>query len=240
MTRRALFWCGYVKPAPGRLEAPGTSSDAITLANDLEFAVKAARALGVQDKDMYAFVCSPELVPAGYGGQRFVPTLSALGRILTGLARTSTGNDATLVFATNHGVPEGLLTSALVDEFEPDAPSFLTPARLAELLDTLLGVQVLILAACYAGSFLPVAQTDRRLVLAACGDEVYVAGGSVAWAGFPAELFRAWCGISPDEEACPPRMDVDAAFTFAEQAVMSGDAGRRIQPRRAGNIQWPR
>jgi len=239
MTRRALFWCGYVKPPPGRFEAPGASDDAITLANDLEFAVAAARKLGVQDKDMYAFVCGPELVPAGYTGQRFVPTLSALERILTGLARLSIAEDATFFFATNHGIPEGLLTSGLVDEFEQDAPSLLTPTTLKQRLDALSGVQVMIIAACYAGSFLPLAQPDRRLVLAACGDEVYVAGGSVAWAGFPAELFRAWCGISPDEAACPPRMDVDAAFTFAERAVMSGDAGRRIQPRRAGNIQWP-
>lgn len=243
MTMRALFWCGYAKPQPGRFGAAGAAgaafADAVTLANDLEFAIAAARKLGVKDGDMYAFVCDRDLVPAGYAGERLAPTIAALEQTTARLAKIAAASDATLFFATNHAVEEGLLTSAQVDEFEPDAPSYLAAEALAQVLDVLPGVQVLVIATCFAGAFLPIARADRRLVLAACGDQVYFAGGSTAWAGFPAELFRAWCGVSPDGGACPARMDVDAAFAFAEARVMRGEAGRPIQPLRAGNVRWP-
>jgi hypothetical protein len=243
MTTRALFWCGYAKPPPGRLPAAGAAddayADAVTLGNDLEFAIQAARNLGVKDEDMYAFVCDRDLVPAGYAGEWRPPTCAAFEQTTSRLARVVVAGDATLFFATNHAVPEGLLTSAHVDEFEEDAPIFLAAETLAAALDVLPGVQVLVIATCFAGAFLPLARADRRLVLAACADEVYYAGGATAWAGFPAELFRAWCGVSPDGGPCPARMDPDAAFTFAEVRVMGGAVGRPIQPVRAGSVRWP-
>jgi hypothetical protein len=99
---------------------------------------------------------------------------------------------------------------------------------------------VLVIASCFAGVFLPIAVPDRRLVLAACGaGEKYFVGGATAWAAFPAELFRAWCGVSPDGQACPRRMDLDGAFDYADRRVMSGEVGRKIQPLRAGSARWP-
>jgi hypothetical protein len=246
MTKRALFWCGFAKLPPGRFGEPGASeaayTDATTIANDLDFAVQAARSLGVEDHHMQAFVCSPDLLPAGYAGELSVPTISAFERVVTRLAAaTPTADDVMLFFATNHGMDEGLLTSAHVDELEPDAPSFLSPEALGAALDRLPGAQVLVIAVCFAGVFLAIAQADRRLVLAACGAvDTYFAGGSTAWAAFPAELFRAWCSVSPDGGDCPVRMDLDEAFDFAVQRVMSGEVGRTIPPLRAGSVRWPR
>lgn len=214
-------------------------ADATTIANDLEHAVAAARNLGVKAGDMYAFVCSPDLIPAGYLGERHLPTSSVFEQTMDRLASIGTGDDSTLFFATNHGVQDGLLTSAHVDEFEPEAPRLLTPEALGQAMNRLPGAQVLIIAACYAGVFLPIGQEDRRLVLAACGhDEIYYAGGVKAWAAFPAELFRAWCGLNLDGGECPDRMDPGDAFDFAERRVMSGEVGRTIKPHRAGSVRW--
>jgi hypothetical protein len=71
MTKRAMLWCGHVKPPLPPRDRYGQSIPKPTFpdcdfpasVNDLEISIQAARSLGVSRSETYAFVCSEDLLP---------------------------------------------------------------------------------------------------------------------------------------------------------------------------------
>jgi len=238
VTRRALLWCGWADPAR-MLDFPAS-------VKDLELAVRAARALGVKDRDIHAFLGHADLI-SGVEVSQDAATLAALERVVARLAREATADDALLFIATNHGEQQGLLTSGPVDEFSSDeeVPRHLTPAILRQSLDRIPGTQVLILASCHAGVFLPLAQENRAVLASCAADQVYLVQEDPPCSPFLIELFKAWCSIElPGYQTVFSEgvFELDAAFLQAEQQLSQGAYPaeyKRLRPLRQGTARWP-
>ena len=238
MRRRALLWCGWADPA--------RVFDFPASVKDLDLAVRAARALGVRDNDMHAFLGHADLI-SGVDVSQTVATLEALERVVTRLAHEATADDALLFIATNHGERQGLLTSAPVDEFASDdeVSRHLTPATLRQCLDRIPGTQVLILATCHAGVFLPLAQENRAVLASCASDQVYLVQDDPPCSPFLIELFKAWCSIElPGYQTVfsSDVLELDAAFLQAELQLSQGaypPEYKRLKPLRQGTARWP-
>jgi hypothetical protein len=239
VTRRALLWCGWANPAR-KFDFPAS-------VRDLELSLRAARALGVRDEDIHAFLGHEDLLHPGLAVSQYPATVEALERAVKGLARGANADDALLFIATNHGEHHGLLTSAPVDEFASDdeGPRLLTPEVLRRCLDDVPGTQVLVFATCHAGIFLPLARNER-VVLASCAeDQRYLVQADPPCSPFLIELFRAWCSTElPGYETrfSPSIAELDAAFLQAEQQLSSGEYPaeyKRLKPLRQGVAHWP-
>jgi hypothetical protein len=212
---------------------------------DLDLAVRAARALGVRAEDIHAFLGHEDLLTPGLAVSQYPATVEALERVVARLARDSTADDALLFIATNHGERRGLLTSALVDEFadEEVTPRWLTPEVLRRCLEGLAGTQVLVLATCHAGIFLPLAR-EGRVVLASCsGDQRYLVQEDPPCSPFFVELFKAWCCIELPgyvTRFSSGISELDAAFLQAEQQLGAYPASNeQPKPLREGAASWP-
>jgi hypothetical protein len=239
MTRRALLWCGWADPAR-KLDFPAS-------VKDLDLAARAARALGIMDQDIHAFLGHEDLLSSSLAPSQYPATVEALERVTARLAHSSAEDDALLFVATNHGEAHGLLTAAPVDEFasEGEVPRLLTPEVLRRCLDALPGAQVLVLATCHAGIFLPLAR-EQRIVLASCAaDQRYLVQEEPACSPFLLELFKAWCSTElPGYETrfSSSIAELDAAFIQAEQQLISGPYPaeyRRLKPLCQGAAHWP-
>jgi len=250
MTTRAILWCGTLQERPafetieGPRFLPGDPCDPIyeraAQINGLELAFRAARALGAKPRDIHACVCD-DLLPQEFATPRLPATVDALRLLTRTLAREAKADDALLFVATNHGEKEhGLLTSAVVDELDDDdTPEFLTPAVLDECLQALSGRQALVVAACYAGQFLPLAARSDRVVLASCrADEIYWIrkDDEGACSAFLVELFAAWCAVGLSDAIPRDRLPLDDAFARATERLSLANA--RNVPVRAGTSIW--
>jgi hypothetical protein len=239
MTRRAILWCGWAVPTR-KLDFPAS-------VRDLDLAVRAAKALGVREADIHAFLGHEDLLTPGLAVSQYPATVEALERVMAGLARGSTEDDALLFIATNHGERHGLLTSALVDEFadEEATPRFLTPEVLRRYLDGFLGTQVLVLATCHAGIFLPLGREGRAVLASCSADQRYLVLEEPACSPFFVELFKAWCCTElPGYETrfSSDISELDAAFNQAEKQLTSDAYAaeyKALKPLREGVASWP-
>src|SRR5262249_17673872 len=146
-------------------------------------------------------VIRDDLLPRDFDLRRVhSATVEGLKGLVRTLARHATPEDVLLFVAVNHCGREALATADPVDPFDDvDAVVRLTPLVLDDWLRPVQGPQTLVFATCYAGIFLPLAQTRKeRAVLVSCGaDEVYlVQRQDCAWSAFLDELFGAWCKCS--------------------------------------------
>jgi hypothetical protein len=238
MTRRAILWCGWAVPTR-KLDFPAS-------VRDLDLAVRAAQALGVRLENIHAFVGHEDLL-AGLAVSQYPATVEALEREVARLTRDSTADDALLFIATNHGERHGLLTSARVDEFadEEETPRLLTPEVLRRCLDGLMGTQVLVLATCHAGIFLPLAREGRAVLASCSADQRYLVQEEPACSPFLVELFRAWCCTELpgyEKHFSSNVSELDAAFIQAEQQLTSNAYSpeyKRLKPLREGLASWP-
>jgi hypothetical protein len=240
MTKRAFLWCGYVKPPTfERKRRIQSDYDFPASVRDIDFAVQAAQALGVARDETYAFVCRDDLLPVDFEAARAYPaTHAAVEQVVKAIAPHADGGDALLFVATNHGLSDGLLTSAEVDEFsETDAPRLLTPEALDSSLQRLAGEHVIVIAACHAGAFLSLGDRPNRLVLAACAEheKYYVADEEAPRSPFLVKLLGSWCGIALPGEVPPPRLSLAEAFALVEEDLTSSTG---IRPLRRGMASW--
>lgn len=248
MTRRAILWCGHVRPAGARYPLGRSMSDAAGFpdcdfpasVNDLELGFRSARELGISVKDIHPLVCDPDLLPSELSSRSLPATLESLENVLARIRRAALPEDALLFVATNHGCPEGLLTSTPVDELdELDGPVLLSPEHLGGALDSIPGAQVIIVAACHAGIFLPLGGPPDRTVLASCAaDLVYrVHREERSCSPFLVELFASWCGVALWDDVVTARHPLGEAFTRA-QARLAGEH-RTAVPLVNGPCAWP-
>lgn len=250
MTARAILWCGQVRRPQldrdefGRIVEVGDRElpldDAKIQANSLELAFEGALALGLSAGDVFACVLTPDLLPQRFGTERYGATITDLRRVVAEISKRSVTGDALLFIAVNHGAEDGLLTSEPpLDEFDQERTvPRLTPAVLDDCLRPFEGPQVIIVATCHAGVFLPLGRNDR-VILAACaqGDKYYVSRRDHAWPAFLDQLFGAWCGFALADTITRTRLDLDAAFIRAHAALEG--VGARNLPQRAGTVVWP-
>ncbi len=248
--KRAILWCGQIRRAvnmrnsKGRVEERGDFllplDDFTIQANGLELAFRAALALGVPASEIYACLVRDDLRPPELGTPVLGATLADLQRLASRISKKSTTADALLFVAVNHGSTNGLATAqAVVDEFDDDCETILTPNALGECLDTIRGMQVLVLSTCYSGTFLPLGKPDARLVLTACSaDEVHFIGrGDEKWCSFLDMFFGAWCGCSLSDAVPRSKSPPTEAFETAKQRLKA--AAFRSSPMAAGSIRWP-
>lgn len=260
MTKRAILWCGHVERPRfrrdefGRLtessDDPAKAADDFKIqANGLELAFSAACALGVSPRDIHACLVDEDLKPRELLTGPHRATVADLRRLTGTMKADARPGDPLLFIAVNHGEQGGLLTAEPVplDEFEEAAPSApLTPAILDECLGPLTGPQVIIIAACYAGAFLPMGEGRvDRVVLASCSLEKYhVRREGCAWSAFLDELFGAWCSSALSDAVPTQRLLLDQAFEHAYKRLASekenaADPEKIQLPRRAGLVSWP-
>jgi hypothetical protein len=253
MTKRAILWCGHVRERVvardelGRareLDDPLLPTDDFKIqCNSLELAFKAALSLGVPDHEIHACVIHEDLLPQGFDPRRRHPaTVDGLRRLARDLAERAGAEDPLLVIALNHGDEDALVTAdPPLDEFDEDrVVQRLTPGALEDCLRPLRGPQVVVVATCHAGIFLPLAAREGRAVLVACpADAVYwVSREGCAWPAFLDELFGAWCECSLSDAVPRDRLALDEAF--ARAAARLAEAGAANLPLRAGAAAWPR
>src|SRR5262249_2028548 len=153
---------------------------------------------GVSPHEIYACVCDPELLPRGFETSRRPATVAALQELSREIARHAAPDDVLLFVATNHGDEilnvKGLTTDPSIEELDaqslrddeaearPSPDPLLTPEALAACFDPLPGVQVLVVAACYAGCFLDIGARERRAVVTSCAaDKKYRVGREESW-----------------------------------------------------------
>lgn len=206
--------------------------------NDLDLAIRAAEAAGIRATDICAFVCSDEVLPVDFRGRLEPATVAALDRITAEIARPG-DTEALLFLATNHGAPSGLYTATRIDELDPDEPVDLTSPILGNHLDRIRCPQVVVIAACYAGTFLNIAH-EGRLVLTACNaEEIIHVESDVPRTAFLCELLGHWTGVVLPGFVDPPdRLPPDEAFDAAK-VKLAADY-RTTKPHRAGSVIWPR
>jgi hypothetical protein len=233
MTKRAILWCGQLRApelardAEGRLHEVGdpllVTDDFRIQVNGLELAFRAAQALGVPAEEIHACLLRDELAPQHLQTPPYKATVADLRRLVDLLAVRSEPADALLFVAVNHGVRQGYLATAdPVDAYgdrDPNAPR-LTPQMLDECLRPLAGPQVLIIATCYAGVFLPLAQ-GRRAVVATCSatERYLVSRADGSCSAFLDELFGAWCGVTHSDGVPATRLPLDQAFARARERL---------------------
>lgn len=246
MTARVLLWCGHVRPPredrKGRMVA--AAYDFPASKNDMAIAIRAARVLGVGDREIHPFLCDDGLLPADFSEPVHDATAAELRRVVKRIALDARPGDALLFVASNHGEEQGLLMTARHDELGGDEPLHLTPDALEECLSQLGGPQVVIVATCHSGVFLPLGARPDRLVIAACNErERYLVTSDDEDAHSPLlrVLFGAWCGVALGDEAAPARCSLDEAFEVARAAEMARrdiDALKRTEPLRKGSAVW--
>lgn len=232
MTTRAILWCGYVKPAEQRRRCVAgqfTDFDFGASVHDLEMAIAAAHALGVSPRNIHALVCRDDLLPPDFRGNTQPPTREALMRVTTSIARTSNPDDVLLFLASNHGESEGLFVAPPIDEFADDTsePAYLRPTDLATCLEPLSGPQVLVIATCYAGIFLPLGARPNRVVMTACAadEKYYVEGDETPHSPFLHALLGAWSGVALPSHPTVARRGLSDAFNHAVDTL--ADSCRR-------------
>jgi hypothetical protein len=125
----------------------------------------------------------------------------------------------------------------------------LTPEVLDACLRPLGGLQVIVVATCYAGIFLPLAAHEGRTVLAACpAKEMYlVPRQDCAWPAFLDELFGAWCACALSDRVSRTRLPLGEAFQRAAEQLAEQAAERLAKapnlpsnlPRCEGAAAWP-
>ena len=259
MTKRAILYCGQVRePAlrrnvrgkPEKLrgallpvddEELGTDDSKIQC-NSLDLSFRAARELGVEQDDIHACVFREDLLPQDFVLQNNHPaTVDGLRRLVRSLISHAKPDDALLFVAVNHGNAAGLVTADPVDEFgDASLAPRLTPAALDDCLRALPGSQVVVVATCHAGIFLPLSERAGRAVLVACAaDEQHlIPREDRAWSSFLEELFGAWCACSYSNIVPHPmRLPLDEAFARAH-ARLAADKAKTL-PLRAGSAEWP-
>jgi hypothetical protein len=101
------------------------------------------------------------------------------------------------------------------------------------------GPQVIVIATCFAGAFLPLAQDPRRAVVAACSatDEYHVLREDGSCSAFLDELFGAWCGVTHSDAIPTARMPLDEAFVEAKRRLAMTPSLN--VPLYAGMNVWP-
>jgi hypothetical protein len=209
-------------------------------ANGLELAFRAARELGVPATEIHACLVREDLRPPKLETAVHGARIDDLRRLTRRMSAQSTANDALLFIAVNHGSIAGITTAqAVADEFDDEVPSILTPEMLDDCLSAIQGVQVLVLSICHAGTFLPLAKSDQRMVLAACASEEvhFVSREDQKWCSFLDELFGAWCACSLSDVVPPMRLSPSEAFETAKQRLTA--VASRSSPLAAGSICWP-
>lgn len=251
MTKRAILWCGQVKEPVlkrdelGRLcegdDPLSGTDDAKIQSNSLELAYKGALALGVPHHEIHTCVIRDDLLPAGFDPRRHhQATVDGLRRLVRTLSKQAEPDDALLFVAVNHGNRSALATADPVDEFYDERiVQLLTPEVLDECLRPLRGPQIVVVATCYAGIFLQLAQRAGRAVLVACdANDVYlVHRQDCSWPAFLDELFGAWCEFSLSDAVPRTRLPLDDAFSRAAERLTAAKAHNI--PLRAGMALWP-
>jgi hypothetical protein len=231
-----MLWCGSLRRAAMQqattLRAMREVSERVDVdfpasCNDLSIAVCAARELGALPNDMHAFVFDNDVLPRDFSGATHHATPADIDRVTQRLSYTVKPEDVVLFVASNHGLPEGLLTSAQdVDEFEENS-DLLTPAHLDHFLARLACRQIVVIAACHGGSFLSLGTKPERVVLTACAhDEPYFLGieeEDIPHSPFLRLLLCAWTGaIAPFGSHVPlPRRLIGNAFEYTKQELFA-------------------
>ncbi len=258
MTKRAILYCGQVREPALRRNARGKpetlrgalmpvddehlgTDDSKIQCNSLELSFNAARALGVDRNEIHACVFRDDLLPQDFDPRNNHPaTVAGLGRLVRALSSRAKPEDALLFVAVNHGDRTALVTADPVDEFgDAGLASRLTPTALDDCLRPLPGAQIVVVATCYAGIFLPLAERAGRAVVVACAakEEHLIAREGRAWSSFLDELFGAWCECSLSDAVPRTRLPLEAAFVQAQERLVA--ASSRNVPLRAGSAEWP-
>jgi hypothetical protein len=251
MTKRAILWCGHiraairVRDAEGRLRERGdpllAADDFRIQVNGLELAFRTARALGVPREEIHACVVRDDLRPRELVTERHQPTVAGLRRLAGSLARGATAADALLFVAANHGRRDGsLVTDDPLDEVGDPIGARLDAETLGDCLRPIAGAQVLVIATCFAGAFLPLAADPRRAVVAACSatEEHRVSRDDGTCSAFLDELFGAWSGVAHSDAVPCTRLPLDAAFARAKERLLVPPSLN--VPEYAGTNVWPR
>jgi hypothetical protein len=194
--------------------------------------------LGTLEDEIYACLVRPDLTPKKLRTQVREATISSLRRLVSSIVCRP--DDALLFVAVNHGGPGGFLATAdPVDEFGYSSEPFFTPAMLDDCLRPLAGPQVIIIATCFAGAFLALAQDPRRTVITACGatEQYRVLREDGSCSAFLDELFGAWCGVTHSDAVVPARLPLDQAFAQARQRLAMTPSLN--VPRYEGTNVWP-
>ncbi|HTQ15535.1 MAG TPA: C13 family peptidase [Rhizomicrobium sp.] len=114
----------------------------------------ALESIGFKANDLEQFSSDPQDYPVG----SVLPAdRNSIGVGLLDLAQKATGG--CLVYFSSHGGPQGLLVSG----------QFMTPPVLERILDVDCGDRptVVILSACYSGTFVPALEGDNRMIITA-------------------------------------------------------------------------
>lgn len=143
-----------------------------------------------------------------------------LEAILTGLGqKMDRENDVLVLFLTSHGAPKRFSVS-----FSGFSFNDLTPVRLREILDQS-GIKnrVLIISACYSGSFVPDLKDENTLVMTAASDSRTSFGCSNEreWTYFGDALFN---------HALRETFSFEAAFYKARETVSGWEQEQKIEP----------
>lgn len=247
MTARAFLWCGHARPP--RVDRKGravhNAYDYLASRNDIAIAIRAARSLGIADRDIHPFLCDDGLLPPDFNERIHDATAAELSRVVQGLRSRAAPDDPLLFVASNHAEEEGLLMTTHLDELADGAPLHLTPRVLAECLSSFTGPQVVLVATCHSGAFLSLGGRADRLVITACdAHEKYLVVGDEEDAHSPVlrVLLGAWCGVAPGDHAAPALLPLDDAFAAARAFEMGRTdlaASKRTEPLRNGSVRWP-
>lgn len=243
MTCRAIIWCGAITQPRQRVQRRGKvrhdlpATERVIFRSDIELAIQAAHRRQVRPEDIWAFVCDEELLPEAFAGRVYHATVPALQAAMKSIDQVATAEDHLIFIATNHGTAEGLLVeTAPSDEFteSDDEPAFLSSQLLNHCLDPIPGQQILVIATCHAGVFLPLGSA-RRAILAVCGAdkpyEIKFDGLDPPRNPFLYELLSHWAGVSLGNYAAPARRSISEAFGVVEPDFQGCGS--------AGDASWP-
>ena len=258
MTKRAILYCGQVREPALQRNARGKpeelrgallsvdddqlgSDDSKIQCNSLDLSFNAVRALGVDRNEIHACVFRDDLLPQDFDPQNNHPaTVAGLRGLVRALSMRAKPEDALLFIAVNHGDETALVTADPVDEFgDAKVAPRLTPAALDDCLRTLPGSQIVVVATCHAGIFLPLAERAGRAVLVACAakEKHLIAREGRAWSSFLDELFGAWCACALSDAVPCLRLPLDEAFVRAHERLAAENAPNL--PLREGAAEWP-
>ena len=243
MTCRAIIWCGAITQPRQRVQRRGKerrdlpAMERVIFRSDIELAIQAAQRRQVRPEDIWAFVCDEELLPETFAGRVYPATVPALQAAMKSIEQVATAEDHLIFIATNHGTAEGLLVeTAPSDEFteSDDEPAFLSLLILQHCLEPILGQQILVIATCYAGIFLPLGSA-RRAILAVCGAnkpyEIKFVELDPPRNPFLYELLSRWAGVSLANYAVPEPASMSEAFRTIEPDFEGCGS--------AGDASWP-
>ncbi len=123
--------------------------------------VAAASALSAERSDQYQI--APILLSYGPLHRYPTPDRATIDAVTTDIARRARPGDVVIIYVSTHGAPGLLAREAYGQLLEPA-----TTAEVAEWLAPL-GAQptLLVLSACFSGSFIPALAADNRIIFAA-------------------------------------------------------------------------